>query len=47
MTVCDAVHVIDMPGGSVVGVAGQVTVSLLSVTENGPGRVTLPVFVTR
>ena len=45
VTVCEAVQVIDAPGASD-SVAGQVTVTLLSLTVNGPSSVTLPVFVT-
>ena len=44
--VYDAVQVIEADGARV-AVGGQVTVALLSVTVNGPLRVTLPEFVTR
>ena len=40
-----AVQVIESPGARLL-VGGHVTATLLSVTVNGPVRVTLPVFVT-
>ena len=45
VTEWDALQVIEAPGASD-AVAGHVTVTLLSLTVNGPWRVTLPVFVT-
>src|SRR5262249_35467399 len=45
VTACEAVQVNESPGASGV-VGGQTTGSLSSLTVNGPGSVTLPVFVT-
>src|SRR5664280_1212637 len=41
-----AVQVIEAPGARLV-VVGQLVVALLSLTVNGPARVTLPLLVTR
>ena len=47
VTVWLAVQVIDPPTASGVGVCGQLTVALSSVTAYGVTNGTLPLFVTR